>query len=248
MTITFTRLLADGWIAFRREADLVLALAGALVFLPAFAVQLLCDPMPPLPAQPGDEAVMAQWMAAVTAWGQANAFWYLLADVIGMVGLAAIAVLLVAPGRLTVGDSLGDVLRRLGRFVLLNLLVAIPVGLGLWLFVLPGLYIQARLIAAVPVVAAERDQSAARALGRSWRLTSQVSWPLLGAVIALFLAQWLVVSPLFSLDSWLRLQGHDNPFLIALVAALLAGAGTFYNVGLLLVGVATYRRFASKGT
>lgn len=248
MTITFARLLADGWAVFRREADLVLALAGALVFLPAFAVQLLCDPMPPLPAQPGDEAVMSQWMEAVTVWGQANAFWYLAADVVGMVGLAAIAVLLVAPGRLTVGGSLSLALRRLGRFLLLNLLIAIPVGMGLWLFVLPGLYLQARLIAAVPVVAAEADQSAARALGRSWRLTTSVSWPLLGAVIALFLAQWLAVSPLFSFDSWLREPGHDNPFLIGLVAALLAAAGTFYNVGLLLVGVATYRRSANKGT
>ncbi|OWK28147.1 hypothetical protein [Sphingomonas mucosissima] len=248
MTITFARLLADGWAVFRREANLVLALAGALVFLPAFAVQLLCDSMPPLPAQPSDEAAMAQWMAAVSTWGQGNALWYLLADVVGMVGLAAIAMLLIAPGRLTVGDSLIVALRRLGRFVLLNLLVAIPVGMGLWLFVLPGLYIQARLIAAVPVVAAEPGQSAARALGRSWRLTNTVAWATLGAVVSLFLMQWLAVSPLFSFDSWLRQPEHDNPFLIALVAALLAAAGTFYNLGLLLVGVAVYRRFANSGT
>lgn len=247
MTITFARLLADGWAVFRREAELVLALAGALIFLPALAVQLLCDPMPPLPAQPSDEAVMTRWVEAVSVWGQGNAIWYLLADVIGMVGLAAIAVLLVAPGRLTVNESLGVVMRRLGRFILLNLLVAIPVGLGMWLFILPGLYLQARLIAAVPVVAAENGQSAARALGRSWRITTPVGWAALGAVVMLFMAQWLAISPLFSFDAWLRQPGHDNPFLIALVAAALSGAGTIYNVGLLMLGIAIYRRFASKG-
>lgn len=248
MTITFARLLADGWTAFRREAELVLALAGAFVFLPALTVQLLCDPMPPLPAQPSDEAAMAQWVEAISIWGQGNALWYLLADVAGMVGLAAIAMLLVAPGRLTVGESLLATLRRLGRFVLVNLLVALPVGMGLWLFVLPGLYLQARLIAAVPVVAADPRQSAARALGHSWRMTSSVGWAALGAVMALFLAQWLAISPLFSFDAWLRQPGHDNPFLIALVTALLAAVGTIYNVALLLVGVAIYRRFANIGT
>ncbi|MCD2315498.1 hypothetical protein LQ954_04970 [Sphingomonas sp. IC-11] len=248
MTINFARLLADGWAVFRREAELVLALAGALVFLPALVVQLLCDPMPPLPAQPGDEAVMAQWMEAVSAWGQGNALWYLLADVVGMVGLAAIAMLLVAPGQLTVGASLSVALRWIGRFILVNLLVAIPVGLGLWLFVLPGLYLQARLVASVPVVAAEPGQSAARALRKSWHLTRGVGWPVLGAVVALFLAQWLAVSPLFSMDSWLRQPGHDNPFLISLVTILLTAAGTFYNVGLLLLGIVVYRRFARRGT
>ncbi|WP_066775226.1 hypothetical protein [Sphingomonas sp. CCH5-D11] len=248
MTINFARLLADGWAVLRREAELVLALAGALVFLPALAVQLLCDPMPPLPAQPGDEASMTQWMEAVSTWGQGNAIWYLLADLVGMVGLAAIALLLVAPERPTVGASLTTALRRLGRFVLVNLLVAIPVGLGLWLFVLPGLYLQARFIAAVPIVAAETDQSAARALGRSWRMTAGVGWAVLGAVVALFMAQWLAVSPLFSFDAWLRDPGHDNPFLIALVTTLLTLAGTIYNVGLLLVGIVVYRRFASIGT
>jgi len=248
MTPHFARLLADAWQVFRREADLILRVAGPFVFLPALAVQLLCDPMPPLPAQPGNEAAMEQWMTAVTLWGQGNALWYVLADLIGMVGLAAIALLLLAPGKPTVGESLQVALRRLGRFVLLNLLVAIPVGLGLWVFVLPGLYLQARFVAALPVLAAEPRHSATRAIGRSWRMTTGASWAVLGAVVALFLAQWIAVSPLFPLDSWLRQPGHDNPFLIALVTMLLTAAGTIYNVALVLLGIVVYRRFASSGT
>lgn len=248
MSPNFVRLLADAWGIFRREADLILRLAGPFVFLPALAVQLLADPMPPLPAEPGNEAAMEAWLNAVSVWGQGNALWYVLADLVGMVGLAAIALLLLSAGRLTVGESLHIALRRLGRFVLLNLLVAIPVGLGLWMFVLPGLYLQARLIAAMPVVAAEPQQSASRAVARSWRLTMPASWGILGAVVALFLAQWLFVSPLFSADSWLRQPDHDNPFLIALVTMLLTAAGAIYNVALLLIGIVIYRRFANSGT
>lgn len=248
MNPNFARLLADAWRVFRHGADLVLRLAGPFVFLPALAVQLLCDPLPPLPAEPGEEAAMEQWVNAVSVWGQGNGFWYVLADLIGMVGLAAIALLLLAPGRPTVGESVQLALRRLGRFVLLNLLVAIPVGLGLWLFVLPGLFVQARLVAALPILAAEPNRSASGALARSWRLTAAYSWALLGAVVALFLAQWVAVSPLFSFDTWLRQPGHDNPFLIAVVAMLLTAVSVAYNVALLLLGTVVYRRAASIGT
>lgn len=248
MNPSFARLLADAWGVFRREADLIVRLAGPLVFLPAFAVQLLCDPLPTLPAQTGDERAMEAWLNAVSAWGQDNAFWYLAADLIGIVGLASIALLLLSPERPSVGEALHLALRRTGRFVLANLLVAIPVGMGLWLFVLPGLYMQARLVATLAVVAAEPGQGAARAAARSWRMTRRAAWGVLGAVLALFLAQWMVVSPLFPIDAWLREPGHDNPFVIALVTALLAAAGSAYNVALLLIGVVAYRRFANSGT
>ena len=53
MTLTFSRLLADAWSLFRRQADLILRIALPLVVFPAFAVQLLCDPLPPLPPRSG---------------------------------------------------------------------------------------------------------------------------------------------------------------------------------------------------
>lgn len=247
MNPTFVRLLADAWRLFRREADLIVRLAGALLFLPALAVQLLCDPFPALPANPRDPAAVEAWVTRVSAWGNGNGLAYIAADLAGMLGLAAIALLLLAPERPTVGEALATALRRLGRFVLANLLVAIPIGLGI-LLVLPGLYFQARFAAVLPVLAAEPGQSAVRAIGRSWRLTMRASWAILGAVVALFLVQWVLVSPLVPLNAWLQQPGHDNPFLIALVAALLAALAAAYNVAVLLLGVVAYGRFASRGT
>lgn len=247
MNPNFIALLIDAWRSFRREADLVLRIAGALVFLPAFAVQLLCDPLPALPTE-RDERAMQAWLDAVSAWGQGNAFWYVAADLLGMIGLATVALLLLDRRAPSVRDALAEVGRRLPRFILANLLVAIPVGLGLWLFILPGLYLQARLIAAIPALAAEHGLSAARAVRRSWGMTAGSGWAILGAIVALFLLQWLIVSPLLPAETWLRTPGHENPFVIALVAALLAAASTAYNLALLLLGVVAYRRWASIGT
>jgi hypothetical protein len=247
MTLNFGRLLADVWALLRREGDLILRVAGPLIFLPAFAVQLLCDPLPAIPSAPRDEAAIAAWVDAVTLWGQSNAGWYLLADAIGILGVATLAVLLTTPGRPNVGEALGIAGRRYGRFLLAALLVAIPVGAGMWLFLLPGLYIQARLIAVAPVLAAEQPTAARASLVRSFRVTRGAGWAILGAIVTLFLLQWMVLAPLAPADAWLRSPGHENPFVLALVDAALAVAATAYHVGLALLGVVVWRRLARQG-
>ncbi|MBS0285484.1 MAG: hypothetical protein JSS15_13795, partial [Proteobacteria bacterium] len=97
MMLSLGRVLADAWTILRREGDLVVRLAAPFVFLPAFAVQLLVAPPPALPQTPGDQTAMQAWLERLSAWGQANAGWYLLADLIGIYGLAALVILLIHP-------------------------------------------------------------------------------------------------------------------------------------------------------
>lgn len=246
MTLHFGRLLADVWAMFRREHDLIVRVVGPLIFFPALAVQLLCDPLPAIPAN-RDEAAIAAWVDAVTAWGRGNAGWYLLADAIAILGAATLAVLLAAPGRPSVGAAMNIAARRYGRFLLAAILIAIPVGAGMWLFLLPGLYVQARLIAVQPVLAAEQGLGARGSLVRSFRLTRGAGWAILGAVVTLFLLQWIVLAPLAPADAWLRVPGQENPFVLALVDAVLAAAGTAYRTGLVLLGVVVWRRVARHG-
>lgn len=247
MRLTLGRVLGDAWTILRREGDLVLRVAAPFVFLPAFAVQLLAAPAPALPQSPRDQAAMQAWFEQLSAWGQANAGWYLLADLIGIYGLAALTILLVHPARPDVKTALITAARRFGRFLLANLLVTIPVGLGLWVFVLPGLYIQARLIATIPALVVEAPLGAARAVGRSWRLTRREWWGVLAAIITVFLAQYLLVAPLVGADSVLRSPGHQNPFVLALADAGMAAVTAAYHVVLLGIGIAVYRRLSSSG-
>ncbi|MBW6528825.1 hypothetical protein KZ813_18455 [Sphingomonas sp. RHCKR7] len=248
MSLTFAGLLSVAWRLFRRDRALVLRLAAVFVFLPAFAALLLCDPLPPLPPAPRDELMMRAWLAAVASWGQSNALFYLLADLLAAYGVAAVALLLLDPDRLTVGQALGQALARLWSFVLVSVAVAVPVGLGMWLLVLPGLYVQARLIAAVPALARHPALRAGPALRLSWRLTKGQDWAITGALVTLFLAQWVAVSPLLQADEALRAPGSGDPVLLALVDALLAAVPVAYAVAVLLVGVVVYRVGASRGS
>ncbi|MEH3102056.1 hypothetical protein [Sphingomonas adhaesiva] len=247
MTVSFTTLLVAAWRTLRRSADTVTAVAGMFVFLPAYAALLLCDPIPALP-ETRDEATMAAWIDAVTAWGQNFGLWFLLADLIGILGVAAIALLLLSPKRPTAQGALRMAAARAWPFLLASMIVALPVGLGLWLFVLPGLYIQARLIAAVPVLARRDDLGAWQAIRVSAAMTRGHGWGITGALVTLFLMQWIVVVPLMSADEWLRAPGHGNPLLLALVDAGVAGVGAAYAVATMLVGAVFYRLRVNSGT
>lgn len=247
MTIGFAGLLSIVWRLFRRDAALLLPIAGAFIFLPAFAAALLCDPLPPLPAGPRDEAVMQAWLNNVGLWSQSNGIWFLLAELVGTYGLAAIALFLLEPDRLTIGQALGQAIVRLVAFAIATAAMAVPVALGLWLLVLPGLYVQARLIVAVPAMARHPALKPLASLRLSWKMTKGLDRALTGALVTLFLAQWLAVSPLLLADDALR-RGAGNPLALALVDGLIAAIGTSYAVATLLLGVVAYRVRASKGT
>ena len=247
MTVTFATLLAAAWRMLRRSADTVTAIAGAFVFLPAFAALLLGDAIPTLPTT-RDEATMTAWIDAVTAWGQSDGIWFLAADLIGIYGVAAIALLLLAPDRPTTQGALRMAATRLWPFLVASLIVALPVGLGLWLFVLPGLYVQARLVATVPVLARRHDMGAWAAIRVSMAMTRGHAWAITGALVTLFLLQWVVVVPLMSADEWLRTPAHANPLLLALVDAGVAAMGAGYAVATLLVGAVFYRWRVNNGT
>jgi hypothetical protein len=246
MTITLGRLLGDAFAIARREVDVVLRVAGVLLFLPAFALQLLVPGPPGLPAV-RDEAAIEAWLQTVGVWAQDNALWYLLVDAIGLLGIATILLLLVDPARPDVRGAMARGIRLLPRWALASVLASIPVGLGLWLFVLPGLYMQARLIAAGPVLFAEQPVSASGALAQSWRITAKGSFALFMTTLTLLLASWVVTSPLYTLDAWLRAPEHANPFVTALVAALIAAAQAGYEVALALVAVVAWKRLSKQG-
>ncbi|VXC88790.1 hypothetical protein [Sphingomonas sp. 8AM] len=247
MTIGFAGLLSVVWRLFRRDAVLLLPVIGTFVFLPSFAALLLCDPVPPLPAGPRDEAIMQAWLNAVALWGQGNGVWFLLAELIGTFGLAAIALFLLEPDRLTVGQALGQAIVRLVAFTIVTAAIAVPVAMGLWMLVLPGLYVQARLIVAVPAMARHPALRPLASLRLSWKMTKGLDRALTGALVTLFLAQWLAVSPLLLADESLR-SGAGNPLALALVDALIAAIGAGYATATLLLGVVAYRVRASKGT
>ena len=103
------------------------------------------------------------------------------------------------------------------------------------------------MIATIPTLVVEAPVSASRAVGRSWRLMGGNWWGVLAAIVTLFLAQYLVLAPLIGADDVLRSPGRQNPIVLALADAGMAAAASAYHIGILAIGIAVYRRLASKG-
>lgn len=240
--LTVGELLADVRAALAHERALIAAVGAPFLFVPPFALRLLTPPPPVMPAE-RTEAALAAWLDAFGAWGQANGGWYLLAEAAGVFGAAALTLLLADPARPTVGAALVRAARLWPRFLLASVLAAVPIGLGLWL-ILPGLFFQARFVAADAAIARER-RSAAGSLGRSWSMTGRAAAAVFGGVALLFALEWLALESLAPLDHWLRSPGHLNPFVLAVVDAAMAAVGAAYQAGLVLLGLAAYRRLAS---
>lgn len=236
-------LLADARALWSRERALIVAVGAPFLFLPDLALRLLTPPPPGLPAE-RTEATIAVWWDALTTWAQVNCGWYFLAGALAVFGAAALTVLLTDRARPTVAEALARAARLWPRFLIASVLAAVPVGLGMWLIV-PGVYLQGRFAAAAAALAGEQPLSAAGALARSWRITGRANAAVFGSVALLFALEWLASGPIMPLEVWLRAPGHLNPFVLALLDALLAAITACYQAAIVLLGVVAYRRLAS---
>lgn len=170
----------------------------------------------------------------------------LLPNIIGAIGQLAVVRLLLRPGE-TAGKALGAAFVGLPAWAGAALLTAAPVGIGLILLVVPGLYLMARLFLIAPVVMIERAGPVA-AISRSWALTETSVWKLvllfvLGGLAVLGLT--LLAGGLGSaIGSVLVLAGSRGAadFAVALVPAILS---TVVAMASAAAAAVVYRRVAA---
>lgn len=234
-------ILADAWGLWRRHRALLLPAAAPWLFLPPFALQLLVAPPPALPAE-RDRAAAEAWAEAFVGWLGGPGGWYLLAQLVALVGVASLYALLIR--REPVGRAIATGASTLPRLVLATLLTGplVLVGLSLWL--VPGFYAMARLVLVGPALVAER-QGVVAAIGASVRRTRGHGLPLTFAVGTPFLAGWLAAEPLLALEAWQR-SGHANPVALAMIDAGIAAVAFAAALAQALVAVAAYRRLAAR--
>lgn len=149
MRVTAASVVADALRLLRRDAAVLLALAGPFWFLPAYAIALFVPPPPLRPAGVADDqgATLA-WVDGFGQWLAAQGQWYLAAWAIGLWGTATVYALYLNPAR---PDVRGALVRGGGlwpRLALASLLIGLAAGAGLLLWVLPGLFLLGRLMPA----------------------------------------------------------------------------------------------------
>lgn len=244
-------ILSDAWALFRRDRDWVLPLAAPFLFLPAYALALL---VPPIPAPSADasldrEARALAWAQQLSQWIGEHGHWHLLAYAVGYAGVAAIIAAYLDGRAGTVGGALRRVGSLLPRYWLAMLLVALPAGAGMLLYVLPGLYVLGRTLLVGPVLVAERPTGALAALGRSFGLTRGVGLPMTALAALVWAGSSLIGLPFSALAASLRGGEDPSRMLLAAADAGVAGAAMLAGVAQALVAVAAYRRLAArKGT
>lgn len=248
MRLNLAAVVADAWAMFRRDRELLLAFAGPFWFLPSFALALLVPPPPPLPAgvEPGSREAVA-WVTALGEWLGQQGGWYLLGAGIGAWGTASLYALYLdrtrpdARGALKLGAALWP------RFMLLNAVTGVMALAGLLLWVVPGIYVLARVLTAGPALVAERPVGAVAAVGRGFGLSRGAGLPLMGLVAGTLALGWFAPQPLIALDDWLRARaGGPNPVALITVDALAAAIAAAAALATALIAVAAYRRLAAR--
>jgi hypothetical protein len=244
--ITLAALLSDAWAMFRRDADLLLRVAGLFLFLPTYALLLLVGPLPMPDGEIVDTQARAQaWMTALDSWVGDYGLGSVAAYAITYFGLALLYCLLLDAERPTVGEALRRVARIFPRFLLAMVVVSIPAGAGMYILLLPGLWLMSRFMLAGPILFAQGPVGAMSAVGRSWRMTRPAQFPLLGAILTVYLAAILAGQPFMLLAHWLGDEGGRNPLGVAIVDAFAAGVAMLTQIAGALIAIAAYRRLSA---
>jgi hypothetical protein len=114
----------------------------------------------------------------------------------------------------------------MGRILIASLLMALVIGLGFLLMVIPGIILGVGLAVAIPAVVLETGRSASGALSRSWELTRGSRWRIFGLGLTLFVLLYVPVVAISGLVAWLIPGGAAagfGPSSTATIVALAIG-------------------------
>lgn len=217
--------------------DLLSAVAGMFLLLPAIVSdQVMVGPQP-VAKGASNEVIVAHLIAyfstnwpVLLVYGLVTAF-----------GALAIYVLLLRPGRLTVSESLRGALFVLPGYFIANILQSFAMAAGFMLFVLPGLYIIARLAVIGPAAAAEKLTNPIAILRRSVQLTRGNGWRivvLFAIIFVIFIVVSTLINSLLGIALTLLLPGALGHLLLSIVSSLIE---TAMAVIFILVSAALYR-------
>lgn len=241
-SLSYTAVWEDTVRMLRANAGLLVAIAGAFLFLPSLIVERYF----PQPTGAADLAfpeyvqMMSDYMRG--AWAP-----LLLATLLNMIGLAAIYLLLLAVPRMTVGGAVARALPILPFFYLLTLVLNLAVGIGLLLLIVPGVYLLGRLVLASPILVIETPRAPLSAFRRSWRMTMGRGWTIALLVVVVYLVGALVS---FAVEAGLGsilllLLGSQG--VGGLLAALLSAlVGAAFSVVAAVLIAAIYRSITSR--
>lgn len=131
--------------------QLLVAIAGVFFLLPGLVLSFVLPPLENVDS-----------LEAIAATIQPYLLLIIFVSIIPMIGQLAIWTLVMASDRPTVGEAIKTALLFLPFYFLINILSNIIIGVGLLLFILPGIYLVCRLAPIGAIAIAEESATRSR--------------------------------------------------------------------------------------
>ena len=176
---------ATGLLNAHREA--VLAIAGFFLFVVGWAFAFLV----PEPDIEGVET-FAEILSVLQAHFAANWMYILPVTLIGSYGSFVLYVLLSGRNLTKVGDALTIALSRFFLYFIASLIIGWVVILGLAAFLIPGLYLGARLAPLPATMAANTALGIGGGIKETWATTAGIGWKTFFLLAVVVIVTWLI--------------------------------------------------------
>lgn len=229
---------------WKRDRDVIAAVAGVFVFLPNLALALFMRVATVTTRidAPDDQALLASMQSFLVENAPLLAF-QMIAE---LIGVAVLLALLLDPARPTVGEALRIVARRLPVLIAATMLINIALVAGMTLFIVPGLYVIGRVALVLPVLLGEPERRFGDAIGRAVELTRGRVFQLLSLWAFIFIGAYFVQMLLQGLARAAS-AGGSNPVTAGMVAVATSAVSMATVIAYTLVRATLYRRLVSKG-
>lgn len=218
------------------QREILLTLAGFFIMLPA----LLLNTLRPFAPSGTSEA----WTQELLAWTNVNFTWVVLVAAFAGMGRLAILILLLFPGRPTVGEALAAALPLLLVFLVMDLLIGFMLLGGAFLFVLPALYIFGRTFLAETAFVATRARGPIAGIAASFEATRGNGWRIVLVAGIIYVAGLILSAALGSVLGVVGALIGGPPLASFLSAFTEAACGAGVSLILLLISVAIWRQSA----
>lgn len=242
MKLSFAGVFADAGALWRSERMLLLRIAGVFYVLPVLGIVLLLvgSGFPP-------DVPPEQVRDAIGRFYSDNLLPILFANLASDFGTFAVLNLFLQGGGRTLGEVLMLTLRRFLPFLVLDLLAGFVFGLGMSLFVLPGLFAFARTWLAAPAFAARPEAGLIEAFRQGWRRSGGVAWLILLGVVAVTMLGTLgAVVAASAVTGTLAAIAGGNQIVASIGYLAVAIIGGLAWTALTVLRVAAYRATAAS--
>jgi hypothetical protein len=233
------RAWADAMALLRGQREILLTLTGFFIMLPA----LLLNTLRPFSPSGSSET----WMKELLAWTNTNFVWVVAVAAMAALGRLAILILLLSPGRPTVGEALSAGGRLLILFLVMDLLIGFMLLGGAILFILPAFYIFGRTFLAETAFVATRSRGPLAGITAGFEASRGNGWRIFLVAAIIYVAGMVLTAAVSSVVGVIGALAGGQGLARFLNGLVEAGLGAGVALILVLMSVAIWQQLALAG-